>query len=66
MPTVFARMLKRLRERRKLTQLELARRARVPQGYISALESGEKTNPGLDVLRRLARALGVPVAELLE
>jgi len=63
---VFARMLKRLRERRKLTQTELARRARVPQGYISALELGEKTNPGLDVLRRLARALGVPVAELLD
>jgi transcriptional regulator with XRE-family HTH domain len=38
----------------------------VAQGYISALEAGEKKNSGIDVLKRLARALGVPVTELLE
>jgi len=26
---------------------------------------GQKTNPGINVLKRLARALGVPVTELL-
>jgi len=29
-------------------------------------ESGEKKTPSLDVLKKLAKALGVPVAELLE
>jgi transcriptional regulator with XRE-family HTH domain len=66
MPPRFAKMLKRLREERQMSQAALARKAKVPQGYISALESGEKRNPGLDVLKRLARALGVPVTELLE
>jgi transcriptional regulator with XRE-family HTH domain len=30
------------------------------------LESGKRKNPSLDVLKKLAKALGVPVAELLE
>jgi transcriptional regulator with XRE-family HTH domain len=30
------------------------------------LEAGKKKNPSLDLLKRLARALGVPVTELLE
>jgi transcriptional regulator with XRE-family HTH domain len=32
---------------------------------VSALEAGTKANPGLDVLKRLAKALGVPVTDLL-
>ena len=43
-----------------------AKKSGVAKGYISALEAGEKKNPGIDVLKRLARALGVPVTELLE
>ena len=62
----FRTVLRALREQQGLSQLELAERADVSQGYISALEAGEKKNPGLDVLKRLARALGVPVTELLE
>jgi transcriptional regulator with XRE-family HTH domain len=38
----------------------------VTQGYIAQLESGWKKNPSLEILKRLARALGVPVTELLE
>jgi transcriptional regulator with XRE-family HTH domain len=49
-----------------MSQLDLAERSRVAQGYISSLEAGEKNNPGLDVLKRLAKALGVPVGELLQ
>lgn len=40
--------------------------AKVPPGYLAELEAGKKKNPSLDVLKRLARALGVPVGELLE
>jgi transcriptional regulator with XRE-family HTH domain len=44
----------------------LAKRARVTQGYVARLESEKALNPSLPMLRRLARALAVPVAELLE
>ena len=68
-------VIKTLREQRGMTQEALAKRAKVSQGYIAKLEPAStpgrrktvrKTNPSLPVLRRLAKALGVPVAELLE
>ena len=59
-------MVKRLREERKLTQAQLGKRAGVTEAYISMLEGGQRKNPSLPTLRKLARALGVPVTELLE
>jgi transcriptional regulator with XRE-family HTH domain len=58
-------VLKRLREAKGLSQLELAKRAKVAQAYLSELEAGQKKNPGIETLRKLAKALGVPVTELL-
>ena len=59
-------VVKRLREARQLTQAELAKKARISQAYLSRLEAGEKTNPGIQIAQRLAKALGVPVTALLE
>ncbi|MBX3307719.1 MAG: helix-turn-helix transcriptional regulator [Nitrospira sp.] len=59
-------MLKTLRLRKKLTQTELAKRARTSQPYIARLERGEKTNPSLTVLRRLAKALGVTTGAVID
>ena len=65
-----ARMLgtvvRRLREARQLTQVELAAQAHLSQGYLAALEGGRKANPSLETLKKLAKALHVPVTELLE
>ena len=58
-------MLKALREDRGLSQVELAKKAHVGRTYIVKLETGDKKNPSLDILKKLAKALGVPVAELL-
>jgi len=58
--------IRKAREGKGLSQAQLAKRARVAQGYISTLEAGAKKNPGIDVLKRLAKALGVPVTALLE
>lgn len=58
-------MLKQLRKKKGLTQVELAKKARVTQAYIAKLETGDKTNPSLAILRRLAKALRVSVTELL-
>jgi transcriptional regulator with XRE-family HTH domain len=48
------------------SQYALAKKAGVAQGYISEMEAGAKKNPGIETLRRIAKALGVPVTELLE
>lgn len=59
-------VIRRLRKARGLSQVELAKKARIAQPYLVRLESGQQTNPSLAVLKRLAKALGVPVTELLE
>jgi transcriptional regulator with XRE-family HTH domain len=61
----LATRLKQLRRRRGLTQAALAFRARLSPGYVARLEIG-RHDPSLSTLRKLAKALGVPVRELLE
>ena len=56
--------LKRIRNRRDLTQQQLAERAGVHRITIVKLESG-KLRPGVDLLEALAGALSVDVADLL-
>jgi transcriptional regulator with XRE-family HTH domain len=58
-------MLRTLRKAKKMGLRELAKAAKVPHGYLAEMEAGKKTNPSLDVLKRLAKALGKPVSELL-
>ena len=48
-----------------MTQRDLAKRAGVTPEYVAQLEMGLKKHPSLAVLRRIAKALGVPVTELL-
>jgi transcriptional regulator with XRE-family HTH domain len=59
-------VVRRLRYARSLTQEALGRRARLSQAHISEIESGVRANPTATVVKKLARALGVPVGELLE
>ena len=49
-----------------MSMAHLAKKADVTDAYIAQLETGKRENPSLDILKRLARALGVPVTELLE
>jgi predicted transcriptional regulator len=57
--------IKQLRKRREMTQEMLARTAGVSLAYIGRLETGHH-DPKLSTLRKLAKALGVPVTALLE
>lgn len=61
---LFAVRLKELRRSRGMTQAALASKAHVQTSYVGRLESGGAC-PGIDLLERLAKALGAPVAELL-
>jgi XRE family transcriptional regulator of biofilm formation len=59
--------IRRLRKRKgqELTLEELADKARVSKPYLSMIERGRRKSPSLPVLRRIARALKVPVSDLL-
>jgi transcriptional regulator with XRE-family HTH domain len=58
-------MIKQLREAKGMSQKALAERVKVTDAYIAMIETGKRKNPSLPVLRRLAKVLGVDLAELL-
>ena len=57
--------LKRIREKKGMTQGDICRAMDFDRGYISSIESG-KRNPTLSTLKKLADALKVSVDELLK
>ena len=59
-------MIRQLRAQKDMTQEELAKAAKVTRSYVAVLEAGHRKNPSLAILKRLAKALGVPVTALLE
>jgi transcriptional regulator with XRE-family HTH domain len=62
--TILGRNVRRLRLSLKMTQSNLAERVESPRPLISNIERGE-ANPTLDTVTRIAVALGVEAAELL-
>ena len=63
---ILAMNVRMLRRRGKLDQTELATRVGITQAYIAMLEKGSNVNPTLALLMKLAKALKVSVAELVE
>ena len=61
----FGLSLRRWRENKSLTQECLAEKADLDQTYISGIERGVR-NPGIKNVVRLAKALGIPTAQLVE
>ena len=61
----FGKRLRALREERGWSQEEFADRAGLHRTYVSAVERGVR-NPTLSVLERLAKALGVSMADLVQ
>ncbi len=64
-PERFGMRLKELREQAGLTQAALAKKAGMSRAYLSRLEMG-RHDPPLSRLRRLAKALRVNIAALVE
>lgn len=60
----FGVRLRELRNSQGMTQAELAREARVTASYVWRLEGGGAA-PGIDLVDRLAVALGTTAADLL-
>lgn len=59
-------MIKQRRTELGLSQRALAQRVGVSDAYITQLETRGRINPSLAVLKKLAKALKVSVAELVE
>jgi len=58
--------IKRLREAKGLSQEKLARLADVANNTLIKMESGENKNPTLETLKKVAKALGVSVDDLIK
>ena len=65
MTSLIGRNIRRLRRRSGYSQAQLAKGARISQAWVCRLETRDE-NPTLASVTRIARALGVNVAELLE
>ncbi len=63
--TIVGRNIRRIRKQSGYSQARLARLARMSQPWICRLETGDE-NPTLASVTRIARALGVNVAQLLQ
>lgn len=63
---MFGENIKKIRELKGLGINELSRLSGVNASYISAMERGEKENPTITTLKKLADALEVTVDELMK
>jgi transcriptional regulator with XRE-family HTH domain len=62
----LSKNLKKLRERKGLSQDRLAKLADIANNTIIKIEQGENQNPTLDTLKKLAKAFGVSVDDLIK
>jgi transcriptional regulator with XRE-family HTH domain len=62
----LSKNLKKLREQKGLSQDRLAKLADVANNTIIKIEQGENINPTLETLKKVVKALGVSVDELIK
>ena len=62
----LANNIKKLREAKGLSQEKLARLADIANNTLIKMESGENQNPTLDTLKKVAKAFGVSVDDLIK
>jgi transcriptional regulator with XRE-family HTH domain len=64
-PGALGRRLRRLRQARGLSLVALAAQAQCSREYLRLLETGQQKDVTVSMARRLAKALGVSLMELL-
>ncbi len=58
--------IKRIREKMGLSQKKLARLADVSNNTIINIEAGRQGNPTIETLKKIAKALNVPIEDLIK
>jgi len=61
----LAMRLRKIRQERSLTQEALSRRARISRVYLAEIE-GQRRDPSLSIVAKLAKALKVKVGDLVD
>ena len=64
--STIGKNIKKLRKQKGLSQDRLSKLADISYNTVIKLESGNITNPSIDTLQKLARALSVGVDDLLK
>ncbi|MDO8658058.1 MAG: helix-turn-helix transcriptional regulator [Candidatus Levybacteria bacterium] len=62
---IYGKNIKKLREKAKLTQAEVAKKADINVNYFAVIERGEVTTSP-DNLLRISKALGVDISEIMK
>lgn len=60
------KIIRKLKEETGLSQEKLARLADVSNNTIVNIEAGKQKNPTIETIRKIAKALGVSLEELLK
>ena len=58
----IGKVVREIRKRRNLTQVQLAKKAKIAQGHLSLIESGDVDNVTNETVKSLSKALCVPVS----
>jgi transcriptional regulator with XRE-family HTH domain len=64
LPTI-AKNIRKLRKEKELSQDRLSKMADVSYNSIMKIESGAIQSPGIDIVQKIAKALGVSVDKLI-
>ena len=62
----LAKTVKRLREKMGISQEKLARLADVSNNTIINIEAGKQNNPTIETLKKIAKALGASIEDLIK
>lgn len=62
----LAKTVKRLREKMGISQEKLARLADVSNNTIINIEAGKQNNPTIETLKKIAKALNIPIEDLIK
>ena len=61
---MYHNKLKEIRLEKGMTLQELSEKANVSAGYLCHLEKGSRANPSIDVMEKIAKALGKTIFEI--
>ena len=57
--------IKEIREKRNMSKAELSRLIEVSPAYITMIENGKKKNPSMNILKKIALVLKIPLYDLI-